>query len=90
MLPKAVRDELRMCVALRGYSSIRSGFGKKLETQYKLMETFFHGKSSQPSQIQMLVDGQLAYAALYDSKTAPVASKKQETKKRKIHRYNTT
>ena len=83
MLPKAVRDELRMCVALRGYSSIRSGFGKKLETQYKLMETFFHGKLSQPSQIQMLVDGQLAYAALYDSKTAPVASKKQKTEKKK-------
>ena len=83
MLPKAVRDELRMCVALRGYSSIRAGFGKKLEIQYKLMEKFFHGNESQPSQIQMLVDGQLAYADLYDNTVAPVASKKVKNKKKK-------
>jgi hypothetical protein len=30
ILPKAIRDELRMCVALRGYSAIREGKGKTL------------------------------------------------------------
>ena len=91
MLPKAIRDELRMCVALRGYSSIRGGFGKKLDIQYKLMETFYHGTSTQPSQIELLVNGQLAYASLYDSKTAPVVSKNQKKKKRnKKHQHCTT
>ena len=84
MLPKAVRDELRMCVALRGYSTIRGGFGKKLEEQFVLMQEFFHGKSTHtPSQIKMLVDGQLAYAALYDTKNTVVTSKKTKTKKKK-------
>ena len=84
MLPKAVRDELRMCVALRGYSTIRGGFGKKLDEQFVLMQDFFHGKSTHaPSQIKMLVDGQLAYAALYDTKATVVTSKKTKSKKKK-------
>ena len=82
MLPKSVRDELRMSVALRGYSSIRAGEGKTLPQQYKYMEDFYHGKlNNSPSQIRMLVDGQLHYGALYDKKTAPISSKKQKSKK---------
>ena len=84
MLPKAVHDELRMCVALRGYSAIRAGEGKILSIQYKCMEEFYHGKfEHSPSQIQMLVDGQLHYGALYDKKTAPILSKKHKSKKKK-------
>ena len=65
MLLKAVRDELRMCVTLRGYSAIPAGKGKTLPVQYKCMEEFYHGKfEHSPSQIQMLVDGQLYYGAL--------------------------
>ena len=83
MLPKAVRDELRMCVALRGYSTIRAGEGKTLTQQYKCMQDFFHGKSNHsPSQVQMLVDGQLHYGAIYKKKTAPISSKKQKKKKK--------
>ena len=81
MLPKAVRDELCMCVALRGYFSIRAGEGKILSMQYKCMEEFYHEKlEHSPSQIQMLVDGQLHYGALYDKKTTPILSKKHKCK----------
>ena len=48
------------------------------------MEEFYHGKfEHSPSQIQMLVDGQLHYGALYDKKTAPILSKKHKSKKKK-------
>ena len=36
----------------------------------------------------MLVDGQLHYGALYDKKTAPISSKKQNSKKLKIGKQN--
>eukprot|EP00957_Ditylum_brightwellii_P006872 520024-Ditylum_brightwellii.AAC.1 len=84
MLPKAVRNELRICVALRGYSTIQAGEGKTLTQLYKCMENFHHGKSNHsPSQIQMPVNGQLHYGALYDKKAAPISSKKQKSKKKK-------
>ena len=83
-LPKVIRDELRMCVALRGYSTIRSGEGKTLDEQYRLMEEFYHGKkNSSPSQIEMLVEGQLHYAGLYEKKPLRITSKKHRTKKNK-------
>jgi hypothetical protein len=90
MLPRAVQNKLRMCVALRGYSTIRAGEGKTLTQQYKYMEDFFHGESNHsPSQVQMLVDGQLHYGALYKKKTAPISSKKQK-KRRRIHQFSTS
>mgnify|MGYP000954705758 CR=1 FL=1 len=47
-----------------------------LPLMYVLMQDLFHGKSNHaPSQIKMLVDGHLAYAALYDSKTTVVVLK---------------
>ena len=86
-LPKVIRDELRMCVALRGYSTIRSGEGKTLDEQYRLMEEFYHGKkNSSPSQIEMLVEGQLHYAGLYEKKSVRITSKKHRSKK---HKENT-
>ena len=83
-LPKVIRDELRMCVALRGYSTIRSGEGKTLDEQYKLMQEFYHGKGNRsPSQIEMLVEGQLHYAGLYEKKSVRITSKKHRSKKKK-------
>ena len=68
LLPKAVRDELRMCCALRGFSSIRQGEGKTIKQQHDLLSDFFHGvRGKSPSQISMLTEGKLHYADLYDS-----------------------
>ena len=72
-LPKVIHDELRMCVALRGHSTIRSRPGKILTKQYKHMEDFYHDKSNHlPTQIQMLVEVQLHHGALYEKKTVPI------------------
>ena len=68
ILPKAIRDELRMCCALRGYSSIREGDGKTIKQQHDLISDFFHGVTGKsPSQIRMLCEGKLHYGDLYDS-----------------------
>ena len=85
-LPKPIRDELRMSVALRGYSVIKGGDGKTMTQQEKLLEDFFHGKKKHsPSQIQMLVNGQLHYASFYEKQSAPISSKKKKlSKKNKV------
>ena len=84
-LPKIVRDELRMCTALRGYSQIRLGEGKTLVQQHNAMETFFHGREgSAPSQIQMLAEGTSVYKDLYQIKAqSMIVSKKTTTKNKK-------
>ena len=69
VLPKTIRDELRMSVALQGYSSLREGEGKTLIQQYQCMETFFHGSAAKaPSQIQMMAEGIGRYKDLYEKK----------------------
>ena len=58
--------------------------GKILIHQHKFMEDFYHGKSNHsPSQILMLVEGQLHYAALHETKSLLILSKKHEEKKKK-------
>jgi hypothetical protein len=82
--PKAIHNELHMCVALRRYSAIREGKGKALNQQYALLEDFFHGKEGHsPSQIEMMAKGQLYYADLYDLSTVSITSKKHKSKKKK-------
>ena len=57
MLPKVIHDELRMSVALRGYSTIRDGDVKNIAQQQQSMEEFYHGKlNKSPSQIQMTMN----------------------------------
>ena len=83
ILPKAIRNELRMCVALRGYSALREGKGKTLTQQYACLEDFYHGKKGHsPSQIQMMAEGQLYYADLYDATTKTITSKKHKSNKK--------
>ena len=84
ILPKIIRDELRMCVALRGYSAIREGEGKTLQQQYVCMEDFYHGKPGHsPSQIMMMAEGELNYADLYKSTIKTITSKKSQSKTKK-------
>ena len=58
-LPKTIRDELRMVVALRGFSNMKCVDGKNSKMQENHMYTYFNGlKKTQPSQIGMLYKGE--------------------------------
>jgi hypothetical protein len=82
-LPKPIRDELRMCVALRGYSTIREGDGKTLIQQHTSMQQFFHGiNGSSPSQVQMLAEGTSHYKDLYETGVVSIVTSKVASKKK--------
>ena len=66
-LPKEVRDELRLTVAMRCYSIMRSGSAKSLNAQYEHMSALYHGNEpSIPSNIKMMCDGCYLYKELFD------------------------
>ena len=84
-IPKYVRDELRMTVALRGYSSLKQGGGKKLKDQQLHMSNFYHGKGkSHPSQIMLLSEALYDYTDMYDVSIVASTNKK---KRRQMFRY---
>ena len=75
-LPKHVRDELRMTCALRGYSHIKCGVGKKLAVQQKELAKFFHGQPPHhPSQVKLLAQGSYTYRELYEEELSIVKKK---------------
>ena len=75
-LPKSIRDELRMMIALRGYSHMKCGEGRNTKQQEGIMYTFFHGNPpSRPSQVKMLANGEGPYSELYDYSTKLVVDK---------------
>ena len=79
-LPKNIRDELRMTVALRAYSKIKCGTGKKKKLQELEMSRFFHGLApNYPSQIKLLADASYTYACLYDEELLPATKKNDST-----------
>ena len=83
-LPKSIRDELRMCCALRGYSKIRQGDGKTLLQQHASMQKFFHGElGKSPSQVKMLAEGTSHYQDLYESGVVSMVTKKDSKRKKK-------
>jgi hypothetical protein len=78
-VPKTIRDELRMAIALKGYSSIREGSGKTLKQQMDLLYQFFHGQEpTHPSQLRLLCNGGYPYNEFYES-SSKVATKKSST-----------
>ena len=80
-LPRSIRDELRMTVALKGYSRLKCGKPRRLPDQYSFMEKFFHGiKPSHPPQIQLLAEAHMNYRDLYDEVTYPVTNKTTKSK----------
>ena len=84
VIPKTIRDELRMCVALQGYSSLREGLGKTLHQQYHSMEQFFHGQEGKtPSQIKMMAEGVGRYKELYEKKSTPITRRKSSSNNKK-------
>ena len=85
-LPKGIRDELRMTCALKGYSAIKCGGGKKLTQQYSNIEKNYHGKEpNHPSQIKLLSEASLSYSCLYDTVSHSATKKKDD--KNTITRY---
>lgn len=83
-LPKSIRDELRMCCALRGYSKIRQGDGKTLLQQHASMQKFFHGElGKSPSQVKMLAEGTSHYQDLYESGVVSMVTKKDSKRKKR-------
>ena len=68
MLPREIRNELKMTVALKGFAQMREGKGKKVQDQLIWMERFFHGKKPTfPSQLKLLCNGSSAYEDFYES-----------------------
>ena len=75
-VPKSIRDELRMTVALRGYSHMKSGEGRNTKQQEGMIYQHFHGNPpSRPSQMNMLSYGEGPYSDLYDYSTKMVVDK---------------
>ena len=85
-LPKHVRDELRMTVALRAYSALKQGGGKKLMDQQQQMANFYHGKGkSHPSQIKLLSEASYTYMDMYDVTVLQATSKSKRKETTRVH-----
>ena len=68
-----------MYCALRGFSKLKSSSGKKIGTQQKEMETFYHGKvPNYPSKIGLLCNTSYSYISLYDE-VKTTSAKKTDT-----------
>ena len=64
---KELREELRMTVAMRCYSVLRSGNAKSLNQQYSTMSKLFHGQEpATPSNLKLLCNAAYVYKDLYD------------------------
>ena len=78
-LPKNIRDELRMVVALRGFSHMKIGEGRTSKQQENQMYAYYHGvETTRPSQVGMLCKGEGPYGELYEQLTKPVVDKNTE------------
>ena len=90
-LPKQVRDELRMTVALRAYSSLKQGGGKKVNVQQLRMSNFYHGKGkSHPSQIMLLSEVSYTYMDMYDITIIPPISKSKTKEEVRVYTLKTS
>ena len=80
-LPKSIRDDVRMAVALKGYSIMKEGVGQTAKQQYETLYTFFHGDSpSQSSQLSLMCDGAYHYGDFYEE-INPVITRKSPSNK---------
>ena len=80
--PKEIRNELRICCALRGVSTMRQGPGLTSLNQQKYLNNFFHGESNKSSsQIRMLAEGISPYDDLYSSRSVSIITSKDRGKK---------
>ena len=67
-LPRDIRNEIKIALALKAYSQMKEGDSMKLKDQYIEMDRFFHGKvPTLPSQLQIFCNGGNAYRDFYKS-----------------------
>ena len=79
-LPKYIRDELRMTVAMKGYSDMKCGKSKRLPDQYIHMYDYFHGKRpNHPPQISLLAEAHMNYNELYDYDNCNATNKNDDS-----------
>ena len=79
LLPKNIRDELRMTVALQGCSLLIQCKDRTMKSRHDQMFTLYHGQTPNlPSQIKMLCDGAGSYRDVYDSTQIVVSRKAPE------------
>ena len=66
-----------MTAALRCFSVLREGNGKKLNEQYNAMFQLYHGHESQsiPGNLKLLCDASYCFKNIYDAKTKPTTDK---------------
>ena len=78
-LPRAIRNELRTACAMKGHSKMKSGKKMRLSEQWDFMGKFFHGRPpNYPSQIEMLAEGRVGYADLFEEVEVPATKKKDD------------
>ena len=76
ILPKLIRDELKMTCALQGHSRVIQGNSKTIKHQHDEMCMFYHGQlPNRPSQIKMLTNGTATHRDLYDSSQVVATTK---------------
>ena len=76
MLPRDIRNELKMAVTLKGFTQMREGSEKKASEQMFEIEKFLHGKKTNfPSQLKMSCNGSLAHRDFCESTYAVATSK---------------
>ena len=75
-LPKPIRDELKMTVALKGFATLKEGNGKTLVHQWDTIGRFYHGKDkTHPSQLKMMCEGTFCYRDFYETKISTATDK---------------
>ena len=79
LLPKDIRNELRMTCAIKGYSEMKSGKPRNTSQQRIRIAEFYHGKPpNRPSQIKLLAEAHLNYRDLYDEISSTAISKNSD------------
>ena len=87
-LPKPIRDELCMTVALRCYSVLREGKGKKLSDIYNSMSEWFHGNEPAiPSHLKLLCNASFCFKEIYDSVIETTTSKSNNINKENVTKH---
>ena len=67
-LPRAIRNKIKIALALKAYLQMKEGDSMKLKDQHIEMNRFFHGKAPTfPSQLQIFCNGGNAYRDFYES-----------------------
>lgn len=81
-IPNNISTELKMTVALKGFSDMKLGPPKQLADQYAFLSRFYHnGKPpNYPSQIKLLAKAKSFYPDLYKEIQVPSTNKKGKVK----------